>query len=220
MSAFGAYNMAGNVAEWTSNDSSDGFLATGGAWGDPTYTPSHGSAGGRASSVPRSWGFAARATPPGAPAIRAACGSSSTRKCLSYAAPSPQAFAALASSYRYEKTPLDAAHRADSRDPRVATAENHLQRCERRPRDCLPLPAHPRGAAAPGHALPAGWRRRWWVSIAARLDGRPLGAIRQRRPGRVRCRAGRVCGAPQTRGLRPSGYLNRRVRGPRREPRD
>ena len=38
MSAFGAYNMAGNVAEWTSNDSSDGFLATGGAWGDPTYT--------------------------------------------------------------------------------------------------------------------------------------------------------------------------------------
>ena len=38
MSAFGAYNMAGNVAEWTANDSSEGFLATGGAWGDPTYT--------------------------------------------------------------------------------------------------------------------------------------------------------------------------------------
>ena len=37
MSAFGVYNMAGNVAEWTSNDSSDGFLATGGAWGDPLY---------------------------------------------------------------------------------------------------------------------------------------------------------------------------------------
>ena len=37
MSAFGAYNMAGNVAEWTSNDSSDGYLATGGAWGDPLY---------------------------------------------------------------------------------------------------------------------------------------------------------------------------------------
>ncbi len=38
MSVYGAYNMAGNVAEWTANDSSEGFLATGGAWGDPTYT--------------------------------------------------------------------------------------------------------------------------------------------------------------------------------------
>ncbi len=37
MSAFGAYNMAGNVKEWTLNDSSEGFLATGGAWGDPGY---------------------------------------------------------------------------------------------------------------------------------------------------------------------------------------
>ena len=32
MSPYGALNMAGNVAEWTRNDSSDGFLATGGAW--------------------------------------------------------------------------------------------------------------------------------------------------------------------------------------------
>ncbi len=38
MSAFGALNMAGNVAEWTRNDSSEGFLATGGSIGDPTYT--------------------------------------------------------------------------------------------------------------------------------------------------------------------------------------
>jgi formylglycine-generating enzyme required for sulfatase activity len=45
MSPFGAYNMAGNVAEWTLNDSSEGFLAAGGAWGDPTYT--FGQFGGR-----------------------------------------------------------------------------------------------------------------------------------------------------------------------------
>ena len=38
MSAFGAYNMAGNVQEWTRSDTTDGFLATGGAWGSPTYT--------------------------------------------------------------------------------------------------------------------------------------------------------------------------------------
>ena len=45
MSSFGVYNMAGNVAEWTRNDSSDGFIATGGAWGDPAYT--FGQAAGR-----------------------------------------------------------------------------------------------------------------------------------------------------------------------------
>ena len=29
--------MAGNVSEWTANDTSQGRVATGGAWGDPTY---------------------------------------------------------------------------------------------------------------------------------------------------------------------------------------
>ncbi len=38
MSPFGAYNMAGNVVEWTMSDTSEGLIATGGAWGDPTYT--------------------------------------------------------------------------------------------------------------------------------------------------------------------------------------
>ena len=37
MSPFGAYNMAGNVREWTLNETSEGLAATGGAWGDPTY---------------------------------------------------------------------------------------------------------------------------------------------------------------------------------------
>ena len=37
MSPFGAYNMAGNAAEWTGSDTSVGRIATGGAWGEPTY---------------------------------------------------------------------------------------------------------------------------------------------------------------------------------------
>ena len=38
MSPFGAYNMAGNVSEWCLNETSQGFIATGGAWGEPSYT--------------------------------------------------------------------------------------------------------------------------------------------------------------------------------------
>jgi formylglycine-generating enzyme required for sulfatase activity len=37
MSPFGAYNMAGNVAEWAQNAASDGFLVMGGSWADPPY---------------------------------------------------------------------------------------------------------------------------------------------------------------------------------------
>ena len=36
LSPFGAYNMAVNVSEWCLNETSQGFIATGGAWGDPT----------------------------------------------------------------------------------------------------------------------------------------------------------------------------------------
>ena len=38
MSPYGAFDMAGNVSEWTLNEGSDGFYATGGSWGDPVYT--------------------------------------------------------------------------------------------------------------------------------------------------------------------------------------
>ena len=37
MSPFGAFNMAGNALEWTLNETTEGKVATGGAWGDPTY---------------------------------------------------------------------------------------------------------------------------------------------------------------------------------------
>jgi dienelactone hydrolase len=38
MSLFGAYNMAGNVSEWCLNETSEGFISAGGAWGEPVYT--------------------------------------------------------------------------------------------------------------------------------------------------------------------------------------
>ncbi|MBS1792802.1 MAG: protein kinase [Acidobacteria bacterium] len=38
MSPFGAYNMAGNVSEWNLNQSSEGFITSGGAWNDLTYS--------------------------------------------------------------------------------------------------------------------------------------------------------------------------------------
>ncbi len=38
MSAFGAYDMAGNVSEWLANETSEGFLAAGGSWGDADYS--------------------------------------------------------------------------------------------------------------------------------------------------------------------------------------
>ncbi|PYS85971.1 MAG: hypothetical protein DMF62_17460 [Acidobacteria bacterium] len=38
MSPYGAYDMAGNVSEWVLNEGSEGFYATGGSWGDPSYT--------------------------------------------------------------------------------------------------------------------------------------------------------------------------------------
>jgi serine/threonine protein kinase/formylglycine-generating enzyme required for sulfatase activity/predicted esterase len=37
MSPFGAYQMAGNVAEWCLNETSDGHIVAGGAWSDPYY---------------------------------------------------------------------------------------------------------------------------------------------------------------------------------------
>jgi len=107
MSAFGAYNMAGNVAEWTSNDSSDGFLATGGAWGDPTYT--FAQFGGRPGFFSSDkLGFRCARTATESAGDQAGLRIELDREVPEYTPPSPQVFATLASAYRYEKTPLDA----------------------------------------------------------------------------------------------------------------
>jgi formylglycine-generating enzyme required for sulfatase activity len=107
MSAFGAYNMAGNVAEWTLNDSSDGFLATGGAWGDPTYTFSQfGGRPGFFSS--EKLGFRCARVADGSAGDQGGFRIELAQEVPTFKPASPQEFVALAAAYRYDKTPLDA----------------------------------------------------------------------------------------------------------------
>ncbi len=107
MSAFGVFNMAGNVAEWTANDSSDGFLATGGAWGDPTYI--FAQFGGRPGFfASEKLGFRCARLADQASADQGGMRIELDQEVPVYTAPSQQVYAKLASAYQYEKTPLDA----------------------------------------------------------------------------------------------------------------
>ena len=108
MSAFGVYNTAGNVAEWISNDSSDGFLATGGAWGDPLYTfAQFGGRPGFFSS--EKLGFRCARYVTAGTADESGTRIELAREVPVYTAPSPQQFAAWSVAYHYDaKAPLDA----------------------------------------------------------------------------------------------------------------
>jgi eukaryotic-like serine/threonine-protein kinase len=99
--------MAGNVAEWTSNDSSDGYLATGGAWGDPTYAFSQ--FGGRPGFFTSDkLGFRCVSLAGESASDQGGMRIELDQEVPHYTASSPQVFATLASSYRYERTPLEA----------------------------------------------------------------------------------------------------------------
>ena len=203
MSAFGAYNMAGNVAEWTSNDSSDGFLATGGAWGDPTYTFSQfGGRPGFFSS--EKLGFRCARTAAESAGDQGGMRIELDQEVPHYTAPSPQEFATLASAYRYEKTPLDARI-----EQTIDTPEWKRERITfngangARAIAYLYLPNHAPRPLQVMHYLPAGDVDSGFRSLPD-CDGRPHGAVRQRRARRVWRRARRVYRASQARGLRPS----------------
>jgi serine/threonine protein kinase/formylglycine-generating enzyme required for sulfatase activity len=101
MSAYGAYNMAGNVAEWTANDSSDGFLATGGAWGDPTYTfAQFGGRPGFFSS--EKLGFRTARSASAAAGDQGAFRVELQQEVPQYTPSTPDQFTKLAASYRYD----------------------------------------------------------------------------------------------------------------------
>jgi formylglycine-generating enzyme required for sulfatase activity len=107
MSAFGVYNTAGNVAEWTLNDSSEGFLATGGAWGDPLYT--FAQFGGRPGFfTSEKLGFRCARYATAAATDESSARIELPREVPEYAAPTAQRFAELAAAYAYAKAPLDA----------------------------------------------------------------------------------------------------------------
>jgi formylglycine-generating enzyme required for sulfatase activity len=106
MSPYGAYNMAGNVAEWTSNDTPDGYIATGGGWADPVYT--FGQFGERPGTY--------SSDTIGLRLVRPSAGGGGdgggrlevAREVPKYAVVPEAEFRRLAEFYRYERAPLDA----------------------------------------------------------------------------------------------------------------
>jgi formylglycine-generating enzyme required for sulfatase activity/predicted Ser/Thr protein kinase len=107
MSVFGAYNMAGNVAEWVANDTSQGRLSAGGAWGDPTYIF------GMYAPLPGFYssdklGFRCATLAPGAAGDQGAARIEIRDEIPVYKASSQANFDAWAGQYRYDRAPLDA----------------------------------------------------------------------------------------------------------------
>jgi len=103
MSPFGAYNMAGNVSEWCLNETSEGFLATGGGWGEPVYTfANYGAFPGFYSSDKR--GFRCALTTGG---DQGNATIKINEQVPVYTRTSDQDFAKWTRFYDYEKTPLN-----------------------------------------------------------------------------------------------------------------
>jgi formylglycine-generating enzyme required for sulfatase activity len=178
MSAFGAYNMAGNVAEWTLNDSSEGFLATGGAWGDPSYT--FAQFGGRPGGfTSEKLGFRCARNVSGQAGDQGSMRIELKDEVPQYTPSSPQLFAQLATAYTYEKTPLDARV-----EQTMETAEWTRQRITfngangARAIAYLYLPKHARRPLQLIQYLPAGDVNSGFRSLPAAIEDRMTPFIR------------------------------------------
>ena len=176
MSVFGARNMAGNVSEWTSNDSSDGFLATGGSWGDPTYT--FAQFGGRPGFfTSEKLGFRCARTD--ARGDQGGTRIELNQEVPQYTSPSPQAFAALVNNYEYDKTPLDARI-----EQTIETPEWQLEKITfngangNRAIAYLYLPKHAPRPLQVIHFVPAGDVAGGYRSLPASMDDRMAPFVR------------------------------------------
>ena len=106
MSPFGAYNMAGNVSEWCLNETSEGFIATGGAWGSPAYTfSSFGTLPGFYSS--NKVGFRCALNSSAAAGDQGGTRIEIKNEVPVYAPSSDADFNKWLTHYRYDKTPMD-----------------------------------------------------------------------------------------------------------------
>jgi serine/threonine protein kinase/formylglycine-generating enzyme required for sulfatase activity len=106
MSPFGAYNMAGNVSEWCLNETSQGFIAGGGAWGEPSYTfAKYGTLPGFYGS--NKLGFRCALNASDAAADQSAMRIEIKEEIPQYAPSSEASFNNWLNYYRYDKTPLD-----------------------------------------------------------------------------------------------------------------
>jgi formylglycine-generating enzyme required for sulfatase activity len=178
MSAFGARNMAGNVSEWTANDSSDGFLATGGAWGDPTYT--FALFGGRPGLfTSEKLGF--RCVRTEARGDQGGMRIELDQEVPQYAAPSPQVFAPLADAYRYDKRPLDARVEQTLETPEWRREKITFNGTNGRAIAYLYLPNHAARPLQIMHYLPAGDVDGGFRSLPDSMDDRMAPFVRSGR---------------------------------------
>jgi eukaryotic-like serine/threonine-protein kinase len=108
VSAFGAWEMAGNVKEWLHNRSEEGRAVTGGAWADPIYVFSEVGSMDPAAAAPTLGFRCARTAASGRAGDQGAGPLRLTVVTPSYAPVDEATFRGLLSHYRYDPRPLDA----------------------------------------------------------------------------------------------------------------
>ncbi len=106
MSPFGVYNMAGNAAEWCLNETSQGFITSGGSWGEPSYRfASYGMFSGFYNS--NRLGFRCALNTPEAAGDQGGMLIEIKEEIPVYTASSNASFTEWSKYYSYEKPPLE-----------------------------------------------------------------------------------------------------------------